>query len=81
MPIEMCIGAHAAQHSHTQPSPAALSVRLKPPQMQALVTDELAIEGVMCGRRPHCKRNLACGLRSGASHVSGLLMRSHDRWP
>ena len=29
----------------------------------------------MCGRRPHCKRNLACGLRSGASHVSGLLVR------
>jgi site-specific recombinase XerD len=29
----------------------------------------------MCGRRPRCKRNLAFGLRSGASHVSGLLMR------
>src|SRR5271157_713161 len=21
---------------------------------------------VMCGRRPHCKKNLTCGLRSGA---------------
>jgi hypothetical protein len=31
--------------------------------------------GVMCGRRPRCKRNLACGLRSGASHVSGLFAR------
>jgi hypothetical protein len=29
----------------------------------------------MCGRRPRCKENLACGLRSGAGHVSGLLMR------
>ena len=35
----------------------------------------------MCGRRPRCKRNLTCGLRSGASHVSGLLSRLHDRWP
>ena len=29
---------------------------------------------VMCGR-PRCKENLVCRLRSGASHVSGLLMR------
>jgi hypothetical protein len=36
---------------------------------------------VMCGRRPHCKKNLAFGLRSGASHVSGLFARHHDRWP
>jgi hypothetical protein len=35
----------------------------------------------MCGRRPHCKRNLTFGLRSGASHVSGLFARHHDRWP
>jgi hypothetical protein len=34
-----------------------------------------AIRGVMCGRRPRCKRNLACGLWSGASHVSGLFAR------
>ena len=38
-------------------------------------------EWVMCGRRPHCKRNLTFGLRSGASHVSGLFARHHDRWP
>gem|GEM_PF-6398304 len=31
--------------------------------------------GVMCVRRPRCKRNLTCGLRSGASHVSGLFAR------
>ena len=31
--------------------------------------------GVMCGRRPHCKRNLTFGSRSGASHVSGLFAR------
>lgn len=37
--------------------------------------------GVMCGRRPHCKKNLTFGLRSGASHVSGLFARHHDRWP
>jgi hypothetical protein len=36
---------------------------------------------VMCGRRPHCKKNLTFGLRSGASHVSGLFARHHDRWP
>jgi hypothetical protein len=36
---------------------------------------------VMCGRRPHCKKNLTCSLRSGASHVSGLFARHHDRWP
>jgi pimeloyl-ACP methyl ester carboxylesterase len=36
--------------------------------------DCLKAKKVMCGR-PRCKRNLACGLRSGASHVSGLLMR------
>ena len=36
---------------------------------------------VMCGRRPHCKENLTFGLRSGASHVSGLFARHHDRWP
>jgi hypothetical protein len=36
---------------------------------------------VMCGRRPRCKRILAFGLRSGASHVSGLFVRRHDRWP
>jgi hypothetical protein len=29
----------------------------------------------MCGRRPRCKSNLTYGLRSGASHVSGLLSR------
>jgi hypothetical protein len=29
----------------------------------------------MCGRRPRCKGNLAIGLRSGASHVSGLFAR------
>ena len=36
---------------------------------------------LMCGRRPPCKRNLTFGLRSGASHVSGLFARRHDRWP
>jgi hypothetical protein len=36
---------------------------------------------VMCGRRPRCKKNLTCSLRSGASHVSGLFARHHDRWP
>jgi len=36
---------------------------------------------VMCGRRPRCKENLMFGLRSGASHVSGLFARHHDRWP
>ena len=36
---------------------------------------------VMCGRRPHCKEILTFGLRSGASHVSGLFARHHDRWP
>ena len=36
---------------------------------------------VMCGRRPRCKENLTFGLRSGASHVSGLFARHHDRWP
>src|SRR5262245_52845116 len=36
---------------------------------------------VMCGRRPRCKGILAFGLRSGASHVSGLFVRRHDRWP
>jgi len=36
---------------------------------------------VMCGRRQHCKKNLTFGLRSGASHVSGLFARHHDRWP
>ena len=36
---------------------------------------------VMCGRRPRCKKNLTFGLRSGASHVSGLFARHHDRWP
>ena len=35
----------------------------------------------MCGRRPRCKRNLACGLRSGASHVSGLLLRHMTAGP
>jgi len=35
----------------------------------------------MCGRRPRCKRILTLSLRSGASHVSGLLVRRHDRWP
>lgn len=40
-----------------------------------------AFQWVMCGRRPHCKKNLAFGLRSGASHVSGLFARHHDRWP
>ena len=35
----------------------------------------------MCGRRPRCKRNLTFSSRSGASHVSGLFMRRHDRWP
>ena len=29
----------------------------------------------MCGRRPRCKKNLTFGLRSGASHVSGLFAR------
>jgi|GraSoiStandDraft_30_1057271.scaffolds.fasta_scaffold936483_2 hypothetical protein len=42
---------------------------------------DMGLQGVMCGRRPHCKRNLTCGLRSGASHVSGLFARHHDRWP
>ena len=37
--------------------------------------------GVMCGRRPRCKKKLTFGLRSGASHVSGLFARHHDRWP
>ena len=37
--------------------------------------------GSMCGRRPHCKEILTFGLRSGASHVSGLFARHHDRWP
>jgi hypothetical protein len=37
--------------------------------------------GFMCGRRPRCKKNLTCSLRSGASHVSGLFARHHDRWP
>ena len=32
---------------------------------------------VMCGRRPHCKEILTFGLRSGASHVSGLFARHH----
>jgi transposase len=36
---------------------------------------------LMCGRRPRCKRILTFGLRSGASHVSGLFARCHDRWP
>jgi hypothetical protein len=36
---------------------------------------------VMCGRRPRCKKNLTFGLRSGASHVSGLFARHHDRRP
>ena len=36
---------------------------------------------IMCGRRPRCKKNLTFGLRSGASHVSGLFARQHDRWP
>jgi hypothetical protein len=36
---------------------------------------------VMSGRRPHCKENLMCCLRSGASHVSGLFARCRDRWP
>jgi pimeloyl-ACP methyl ester carboxylesterase len=36
---------------------------------------------IMCGRRPLCKKNLTFGLRSGASHVSGLFARHHDRWP
>jgi hypothetical protein len=35
----------------------------------------------MCGRRPRCKRNLTCGLRSGASHVSGLLSRRMTAGP
>ena len=39
------------------------------------------IQNVMCGRRPRCKRKLAYCLRSGASHVSGLLRGAHDRWP
>ena len=38
-------------------------------------------EWVMSGRRSHCKKNLAFCLRSGASHVSGLFARCHDRWP
>ena len=47
------------------------------------MTAMLKAEGlqVMCGRRPRCKKNLTFGLRSGASHVSGLFARHHDRWP
>jgi hypothetical protein len=36
---------------------------------------------VMCGRRPHCKQNLTCSLRSNASHESGPFTRHNDLWP
>lgn len=35
----------------------------------------------MCGRRPCCKRILAFGPRSGASHVSGLFARRMTAGP
>ena len=37
--------------------------------------------GVMCGRRLHCKWILMFCLRSGASHVSGLLTRRMTAGP
>jgi len=41
----------------------------------------LASRSAIRERRPYCKRNLACRVRSGASHVSGLSMQPQDRWP
>jgi hypothetical protein len=51
---------------------------------EAATLEVTAIDGIigfMCGRRPRCKRNLTCGLRSGASHVSGLLSRRMTAGP
>ena len=49
--------------------------------MSVEASNDTPLLWVMCGRRPRCKKNLTFGLRSGASHVSGLFARHHDRWP
>ncbi len=43
--------------------------------------DEMIGLRVRCGRRPRCKRNLVLSLRSGASHVSGLVARRMTAGP
>ena len=72
--------------------PYARRRTLRAPKRLNLVSERRAVnvsEGscvddariAMCGRRPHCKKNLTFAWRSGASHVSGLFARHHDRWP
>ena len=64
---------HRAAHHYQPPQGSVMTV---------IITDRTCNEvRVMCGRRPHCKKNLTFGSRSGASHVSGLFARHHDRWP
>jgi hypothetical protein len=78
--IVLAVAADDERATGSAPTPAGVELTAEFKQMVVeWAQASFALGMVMCGRRPRVKGFLAFGLRSGASHVSGLFAR--HTWP